>query len=140
MSVLRPFRFSGERPLGPLEQRLLEALWPLGNATVRELLNAGLNELAYTTVMTTLDRLYRKGLLERISEGKAFRYSPRYSREELHRAAAGEAIRQLFGAGGTSLPLSYLIEILTEQDAELLDDLQKLVERKQAELRREAKL
>lgn len=139
MKALRSFRLSGERPLGPLEQRLLETLWPLGNATVRELLNAGLNDLAYTTVMTTLDRLHRKELLDRVSEGKAFRYSPRYSREELRRAAAGEAIRELFGTGESSLPLSYLIEILSEEDAEVLDDLQKLVERKQAELRKEDK-
>ncbi|HTR67066.1 MAG TPA: BlaI/MecI/CopY family transcriptional regulator [Terriglobales bacterium] len=137
--TLGSFRLTGERPLGPLELRLLEALWSLGSGTVREMLNAGVDGLAYTTIMTTLDRLHRKGLLDRVSEGKAFRYAPRYSRDELHRAAAGEAIRELFATGGASLPLSYLVEILGEKDAELLDDLQKLVERKQAELRKEAK-
>jgi predicted transcriptional regulator len=122
--------------LGPLERRLLQALWSLGSATVRELVDGGDHKVAYTTVMTTLDRLYKKHLLDRVAEGKAFRYSPRHTEEELQRAAAGEAILQLLGSGmATSLPLSYLVEILTERDTQLLDDLQQLVERKRRELR-----
>ena len=93
-------------------------------------------QIAYTTVMTTLDRLYKKHLLDRVAEGKAFRYSPRHTQEELQRAAAGEAILQLLSSGAaTSLPLSYLVEILNEHDTQLLDDLQQLVERKRQALR-----
>ena len=137
--MTRIFRFrspgSGTQ-LGPLEQELLQTLWQRGNATVRELLDDGHLRLAYTTVMTTLDRLYKKGLLERVAEGRAFRYSPRQSREELQRVAAAEGIRQLLATGEPSeLPLSYLVEVLSEHDAELLDELQQLVERKRRELR-----
>jgi predicted transcriptional regulator len=86
--------------------------------------------------MTTLDRLFKKRVLNRVAEGKAFRYSPRLTLEEFQRAAAGEAILQLFDSGAaSSLPLSYLVEILTERDAQLLDDLQQLVEKKRHELR-----
>jgi predicted transcriptional regulator len=121
--------------LGPLEQRLLDALWARGSATVRELVDAGYEDLAYTTVMTTLDRLFKKGLLTRSEEGRAFRYVPRFSREEMHREAAGHALRQLLDASpAPSLPLSFLVEILGERDAQLLDDLRKLVERKRREL------
>ena len=49
--------------------------------------------------MTTLDRLYKKQLLNRVAEGRAFRYSPRYTQEELEKAAVGETIRQLLGSG-----------------------------------------
>jgi predicted transcriptional regulator len=120
--------------LGPLEQRLLEEIWTRGHATVRELLlNANLN-IAYTTVMTTLDRLYKKRLLTRVAEGRAFRYSPAVTREEMQRAAAGQAIRQLLESGSRSLPLSYLVEAVTEHDAELLDELQQLVEQKRRAL------
>jgi predicted transcriptional regulator len=134
--ILHIFRPSLAKPLGPLEQRLLQALWSRGSATVRELVDDGNHKLAYTTVMTTLDRLYKKRLLDRVAEGKAFRYSPRHSREELQRAAAGEAILQLLESSvASSLPLSYLVEILTERDTQLLDDLQELVERKRHELR-----
>src|SRR5690349_1303323 len=81
----RIFHFSRTQgQLGPLEQRLLEALWACGTATVRELLDSGYDDLAYTTVMTTLDRLYKKDVLTREAEGRAFRYAPRFTREELH--------------------------------------------------------
>jgi predicted transcriptional regulator len=132
--IFHPFR-SASRELGPLEQRLLDALWARRSATVRELIKDGCEELAYTTVMTTLDRLFKKGILTRSEEGRAFRYAPRFSREEMHREAAGYAFRRLLDASPTSsLPLSFLVEILGDRDAQLLDDLRKLVESKRREL------
>jgi BlaI family transcriptional regulator, penicillinase repressor len=132
--IFHPFR-SASRQLGPLEQRLLDGLWASGNATVRELIEGGCQDLAYTTVMTTLDRLFKKGLLTRAEEGRAFRYAPRFSREEMHREAAGHAFRQLLDASPASaLPLSFLVEILGERDQQLLDDLRELVDRKRREL------
>lgn len=129
------FRASSSQ-LGPLEERLLGALWARGNGTVREVVEGGCQDLAYTTVMTTLDRLFKKNLLTRQAEGRAFRYSPRFTREELHREVAGEAFRQLLNVSpASSLPLSYLVEILTERDEQLLDDLKYLVEAKRRELR-----
>jgi predicted transcriptional regulator len=134
------FPFFGPSPetqLGPLERQMLEALLSRGSATVRELLEDGKLTQAYTTVMTTLDRLYKKRLLDRVAEGRAFRYSPRQTPEELRRVAAVEGIRQLLGSGDTSsLPLSYLVEALSAHDAQLLDELQLLVERKRRELKK----
>jgi len=115
---------------------MLEALWQRGNATVREVVENGCQDLAYTTVMTTLDRLFKKNLLTREAEGRAFRYTPRVTREELQRDAAGEAFRQLLASSpAPSLPLSYLVEIVGERDADLLEDLRRLVEAKRRELR-----
>jgi predicted transcriptional regulator len=137
--IFHPFR-SSSRQLGPLEQRLLDAMWARGSATVRELVEHGQQDLAYTTVMTTLDRLYKKNVLKREAEGRAFRYAPRFSREELHREVAGHAFRQLLDASpASSLPLSFLVEILSERDEQLLDDLWKLVERKRRELAQKEK-
>jgi len=128
---------SSSRPqLGPFEQQVLQKLWLHGSATVRELLADGTIRQAYTTVMTTVDRLYKKGLLDRVAEGRAFRYTPRQTPEELQRVAALEGIRQLLGSGdASSLPLSYLVEALSAHDAQLLDELQLLVERKRRELK-----
>jgi predicted transcriptional regulator len=128
---------SGSRPqLGPFEQQVLQKLWSHGSATVRELLADGKIRQAYTTVMTTVDRLYKKGLLDRVAEGRAFRYTPRQTPEELQRIAALEGIRQLLGSGdASSLPLSYLVEALSGHDAQLLDELQLLVERKRREIK-----
>lgn len=136
------FRASSSQ-LGPLEERLLEALWERGSATVRDLVNgaSACHDLAYTTVMTTLDRLFKKNLLSRREEGRAFRYTPLFSREELHREVAGEAFRQLLDASpASSLPLSYLVEVLTERDAQLLDDLSEVVEAKRRQLRSEVRI
>ena len=129
------FRASSSQ-LGPLEERLLEALWERGPATVRALVDGTCQDLAYTTVMTTLDRLFKKNLLSREAEGRAFRYTPQFTREDMHREVAGQAFRQLMDASpASSLPLSYLVEILTERDARLLDDLRQVVEAKRRELR-----
>jgi len=138
--VFRLFRSSSNPRLGPLEQRLLEALWKRGHGTVRELLEESRFDLAYTTVMTTLDRLYKKQLLDRVAEGRAFRYSPRLTQQELQQAAASEAIRQLLASGTAStLPLSFLVEAVGQHDAALLDQLLELVERKRQELRQKGK-
>jgi predicted transcriptional regulator len=128
---------SGSRPqLGPFEEQVLQRLWSHGSATVREMFADGKIHQAYTTVMTTMDRLYKKGLLDRVAEGRAFRYTPRHTPEELQRATALESIRQLVGSGdASSLPLSYLVEALSAHDAQLLDELQLLVERKRRELK-----
>src|SRR5579864_7326498 len=116
--IFNLLRRSPSIQLGPLEQQLLSTLWTRGSATVREILDGGDLKLAYTTVMTTLDRLFKKQLLNRTAEGRAFRYTPRFTQEELEKAAVGEAIRQLLGSGETAaLPLSYLVEAVSEHDA-----------------------
>jgi predicted transcriptional regulator len=135
----RPFSipgFGSRLQLGPFEQQLLQEIWSRGNATVREIVDEGRISQAYTTVMTTMDRLYKKGLLDRVVEGRAFRYLPRISEAELHRNAALDGIRHLLQSDKTSsLPLSYLVEAVSAHDAELLDELQTLIERKRRELK-----
>jgi predicted transcriptional regulator len=120
--------------LGPLERQIHHAVWARGTATVREVLEDGTIWQTYTTIMTTMDRLFRKGLLGRVLEGKAFRYSARYSPEELERVAAMNGIRQLLGSEYASLHLSYFVEAVSAQDEKLLEELQTLVERQRAEL------
>jgi len=138
--ITRFFGASSKTQLGPLEQQLLEALWLRGSATVRELLEYGELKLAYTTVMTTLDRLYKKEFLDRVAEGRAFRYTPRHTQQELEKAVAGNTIRQLLNSNSAaSLPLSYLVEAVSEHDVALLDELQELLDKKRRELRSKEK-
>lgn len=137
MSIFRFFRTTPKKQLGPLEEQLLRELWECRSATVRELLARGDIEVAYTTVMTTLDRLYKKQLLDRRVEGRAFRYMPRHTPEEFQKVEADEAIREILtSSGASSLPLSCFVEAITEHDAKLLDQLQEMVERKRRELRK----
>jgi len=119
--------------LGPLERQIHYAVWTRGPATVREVLQDGKIWQTYSTIMTTMDRLFRKGLLDRVLEGKAFRYAARCSPEELERVIAMKGIRQLLGSENASLHLSYFVEAVG-QDEHLLDELQALVERQRAEL------
>ncbi len=130
------FRASSSQ-LGPLEERLLETLWAHGSpVTVRELVDQDCNDLAYTTVMTTLDRLFKKSLLSRKADGRAFRYAPRFTRDEMHQQVLTETLCQALDASpASSLPLSYLVETLSERDTQLLDELEQLVEAKRQQLR-----
>lgn len=71
------------RPFGSLEAAVMDVLWSAaGPATVREVLDALSmpRPLAYTTVMTVLDNLHRKGWLRRERDGRAYRYAPLMSR------------------------------------------------------------
>jgi predicted transcriptional regulator len=136
-----PWWATSGRRLGPLEYEIIKRVRSRGNATVRELLQDGNLQLAYTTVMTTLDRLYKKGLLERMAEGKAYRYSPRCAPEDVPRLVAVTGIqRWIQAADSSSLPhLSYFVEAISAHDASLLDELRVLVERKREELRQREK-
>ena len=82
--------------MGELEQAVLEALWDLGSANGREvhdrLAGRGGRELAYTTVMTVLDRLARKDVVVREREGRAFRYAPRRTRAAMTAELMREAL------------------------------------------------
>ncbi|MEJ7893073.1 MAG: BlaI/MecI/CopY family transcriptional regulator [Solirubrobacteraceae bacterium] len=86
-------------PLHEVEAEVMEEVWRLGEATVRDVL-AALNEhsdkqRAYTTIMTVLARLERKGILERRKEGKGFVYAPRATREDYLEARAEAAVEAL---------------------------------------------
>ena len=121
--------------LGPLESQLLKMLWDRRSGTVRELVETGKLNVAYTTVMTTLDRLYKKGLLDRMEEGRAFRYFPRQSQSEFNGAAVRRAIQNLLGTDSSAqAPLSFLVDAVSEHDRALLDELQRMIDKKRREL------
>ena len=115
---------------GALEIRVLEALWRCAQPqTVRDL-QSGFAGVAYTTLMTTLDRLHRKGVLDREKVGRAFVYQPRYSRDALVSGMAGEALEAVFGSRAVELKpiLSFFVETVSREDRESLAALERLVE------------
>jgi BlaI family penicillinase repressor len=82
----------------PLELECLKALWKLGEASVKDVrgeLAPGRN-LAYTTVMTLLERLARKGAATRRKAGRMFIYAPALARDHLRRVAVQELAASLF--------------------------------------------
>ena len=123
--------------LGPLETQIMRFLWERRSATVRELLDSGEITGAYTTLMTTLDRLYKKRLLNRAPEGRAFRYSPRQTREEFKGAMMRRVVNDiLLGSSQSGDPMSYLVDAVTESDRSLLDDLERAIQNKRRHLRK----
>ena len=122
--------------VGPLEQKVLDLLWKEpGAVSVRHVQSALGAGLAYTTVMTTLDRLYKKGFLARQREGRAFRYFARTSREAFAAGLLRRSLRRLLP--GSSEPLlASLVDAVGEHDRELLPELQRLVREKARALKR----
>jgi predicted transcriptional regulator len=121
---------------GPLEWRVLEALWDRdASASVRDL-QPGFPETAYTTLMTTLDRLHRKGVLDRVKQGRAFYYQPRLTRPQFESARAADALKVVFEGEGSALrPLmSFFVEAVGDRDDELLDELESLVRARRSEI------
>jgi predicted transcriptional regulator len=119
--------------LGRLERQVMERLWTRdAEWSVRDLRHALNTHLAYTTLMTTVDRLYKKGLLSRRKEGRAFVYSTRVSREDLDRGVAARVIGALLGEGPERAQpvLSCFVDAVSERDRDLLDELERLVREK----------
>jgi predicted transcriptional regulator len=131
--LLRGFRrprATVEGALGSLERDVLERLWAMdGEASVRRVQEAFESALAYTTVLTTLDRLFRKGLVERRRDGRAFLYRPRLSQDELRQGVASDVIDSLLGSNAESARpvMSTFVDVVEQRDAALLDELERLV-------------
>jgi len=125
-------------PLGHLEENVLEILWAAGESSVRGVAQKLERPLAYTTVMTTLDRLFKKGLLDRRKEERAFLYSPRYSRHEWERKRAGDFMAGFLAGPPDSrdLLISCLVEAAGEQDESILGELEQKIRRKRREIER----
>ena len=116
--------------LGALERRVMEAIWQRGGeVSVRDLYDAFGNQPAYTTLMTTADRLFKKGLLDRRREGRAFLYSARVTAVESRWRPAAALLDGLLEKDAP-LVLSFLVDHVSTRDEELLDDLERLIRAK----------
>jgi predicted transcriptional regulator len=138
----RRLLFWGFRPaedvhgLGPLERELLDTVWRLGPASVRDVLAAVEHAVAYTTAMTVLDRLYKKGILDRERVGRAYVYSAAASSEQLQSSLLMGLLKRLLGHGPQAATpvLSNLVDTVGARDRQLLDELDRLVREKRRAL------
>ncbi len=143
----RPFLFWGfkssheilESRLGALEREVMAVVWKAGEINVREASERLESPVAYTTVMTTMDRLFKKRLLARRKVGRAFVYSATATRVEMEGAVATELVQSLLQRhGGEPLPLlSSLVDAVSDRDRALLDELERLVREKRRAADRE---
>ncbi len=106
-----------DNSLGMLERDVMGVAWERREVSVREACERLGSCVAYTTVMTTMDRLFKKGLLDRRKVGRAFVYRARATRQQLENAI-----------------LSSLVDAVSDQDRALLDELERLVREKRRSL------
>jgi predicted transcriptional regulator len=113
------------RELGWAQAEIMNVFWHKKSATVPELLEA-INkkraqrkgaEIAYTTVLTFVQRLHRRGLLERVPEGRGFRYTPTQTREELLESWSDQLIDRLLSDFG-EIAVARLDDRLRSLDSE----------------------
>lgn len=85
--------------LGQLQQEVMDEVWDLGQATVAEVHNriAKRRKIAYTTVLTTMRNLEKRGMLTHRQRGKAFLYRPTMEREQYAAGTVKEFVGRVFG-------------------------------------------
>ena len=128
--------FKNRSEFGRLENAVMDIVWERGESSVHDVSGRLDRPLAYTTVMTTLDRLYKKGLLDRRKVERAFLYSPRLSRREWEQQRAGDLVSNLLASRehSSDLLISCLVDAVSQQDRALLDELERRIQEKRREL------
>jgi predicted transcriptional regulator len=116
----------------------MQILWQGGDLSVRDVQRQLARSVAYTTVMTTLDRLFKKGFATRRRDGRAFLYTAAYERHELQATVTSGLLSDLLAGTSTATPvLSNLVDVVADRDDRLLDELERLVRDKRAQIRKE---
>jgi predicted transcriptional regulator len=133
LPVFRPGSEGLEKMLGKLEAQVMEAVWNADGAVcvddVREALSAAGKEAAYTTIMTTLSRLFNKGLLAREQQGKAYYYAARVTRRELTSGVTKQVIDSLLTTFAEPA-MAYFVEALGADHPDKLAALADMIEQK----------
>jgi predicted transcriptional regulator len=124
--------------LGPLELAVMEIVWTRPESNVRDVATRLDRPLAYTTVMTTLDRLFKKGLLDRQKSDRAFVYSAALSRNDWERKQAGDLVAGLLASPrhSSELLMSCLVDAVSGHDEALLNELERKIQAKRRENQR----
>jgi predicted transcriptional regulator len=129
--IFRPKPSGLASHFGALELRVLDAVWRhQGREVAVRDLQPDFPASAYTTLMTTMDRLHRKGVLERRKVGRAFAYRAVSSRQELESSLVTRALQSVLNGDGAQPILSFFVEEVSRQDDRLLDELERLVREK----------
>lgn len=119
--------------LGPLERRVMDHLWRAGPATVGEardaLATSARRGLAYTTILTILVRLHRKGFVTRTREGRHFRYAAAFDESGLRAEVGRRELRRLIERHGVESVAGFARDIV-DADTELVERLRELAGRR----------
>ena len=116
-----------KRLLGKLELMIMQVVWEFGEATVRQVRNAiaEKRDLAYSTVMTMMRKLERKGVLTHRVEDRTYVYRPLVSRGDVERSMLRDLLQNVFGGSHQQL-VNALVEYENLPKEELIRMVQQL--------------
>lgn len=118
-------RKSGKETLTKLELQVMQVIWKRGASSVNAVQESLEQELAYTTVQTMLNILWRKGKLDRTLRGRAFEYSARVTEAKALNHAVRDLVDRMFGGSSEELVMSLIKS--KELDAEQIARLSRLL-------------
>jgi len=136
--LFKSFRFTFDpqkkglrKVLGDLESEIMEVVWQIGEATVRDVYESMREnrKIAYTSVMTVMKRLSDKGVLSKVKQGPGYLYNANYSKSELMAAASKRIFDGLLTDFGMPV-FSHFIESVGDEDPEAMEILSKIIEEK----------
>ena len=128
-SSFKPHKAGLGRVLGDIERLVMDILWSRGEVTGREVLEEIQKErpLAFTTILTVMDRLLKKGLIKRKKMGGVFVYAPSISRDEFVKQVSEEVLQGILDISASSAASSF-VDILYKTSPEEMDRLSRLIE------------
>lgn len=123
----RPGEKGLERILGKLESEIMEIIWCKKNCAIRDVHSAleSDRKIAYTTVLTVMSRLFKKGLVSRYKDGQAFIYEPAVSKEELEERTVVDVLKGVFSSD-SRMAMTHFVDELAK-DEEGLKQLHELI-------------
>ncbi len=133
-SSFKPHKAGLGRVLGDLERTIMDILWERGEVTGRDVLEEIEKEksLALTTILTVMDRLLKKGLINRKKAGGIYVYSPSISRDDFVKQVSEEVLQGILDISASSAASSF-VDLLYRTSPEEMDRLSRLIdERKKA--------
>ena len=127
-----------QQVLGHLEKDLLNYLWENREATGRQIFDAVSmrRKNAYHTILTVLNRMVKKGLLSKEKKTGVFHFSAAFGREEFEHLACQQAIKSALSISHSN-SISAIVNLLSQDDPKLIDELECVIEQKRRELQKE---
>lgn len=119
------------KPLGDLEQDVMTVVWQLNTATVRSVWDKlqRTRDIAYTTVMTTMDRLTKKGILTRTKINKAYHYTATVTEQQWHQSLSHQVLDKLVRQYG-DLAIAQFVDVVDAIDPSKLQELKRQIDQR----------
>ncbi|OGW13862.1 MAG: hypothetical protein A2035_06495 [Nitrospirae bacterium GWA2_42_11] len=128
-SSFKPHKAGLGRVLGDLEKSVMDVLWEMSEATGREVFEEieKKKPVAFTTVLTVMDRLLKKGLIKRIKKGGLYVYKTTLSKDDFVKQVSEEVLQGILDISASSAATSF-VDILYKTSPDEIERLSKLIE------------